>query len=96
MFVQRPGIPPSRVVGAKRGRVSGEVVVVAPKAGDRSAYEWAYSLDGGRTWMGVPATTKATVTVTGLVPGTHVLFRYRATTKGVCLDWSDPVAIFVV
>src|SRR6202042_805107 len=71
-----------RVFGAKPGRVHGTVILTAPKAGNRAAYEWAYSLDGGTTWIVWAVTTKAATNVTGLTPGAKGLFRYRAETKG--------------
>jgi hypothetical protein len=97
MHVKDKKGPPGRVFTARPGRVSGEVELVAPRAGDRSAYEFQYSLDGGKTWLPLPEpfTTKATVTVTGLTPGSTAHFRYRATVKGVTGNWSDAVAIIV-
>jgi hypothetical protein len=97
MYVKGRKGPPGRVFTAKNGRVSGEVELVAPSAGDRSAYEFQYSLDGGKTWLPLPEpfTTKATATVTGLTPGSTAHFRYRATVKGATGNWSDRVAIIV-
>jgi hypothetical protein len=44
------------------------MIVTAPKAAERASYEWAYSLDGGVTWILLPGTNNATTTVTGLKP----------------------------
>jgi hypothetical protein len=97
MYLKEKGGPSVPVFHAKPGRVSTEVDLVAPSAGDRASYEFQYSLDGGKTWLGLPEpfTTKATVTVTGLTPGATVHFRHRASVKGVLGDWSDVVAIIV-
>lgn len=86
-----------QVFGAKRGRRSGEVDVTAPWAGDRAAYEFQYSLDGGKTWLPFPKAveTKASATLPGMTPASTVHIRYRVTVKGVTGDWSDPVAIIV-
>jgi hypothetical protein len=54
------------------GRLSGSIVLIAPKAGNRASYEWAYSVDAGVTWILLPGTNSATTTVTGLKPGTAV------------------------
>ena len=95
MYLKRTRGPARRVFSARPGRVSGEVDLVAPSAGDRAGYEFQYSLDGGVTWLGLPEpfTNKASVTVRGLKRGSTVHFRYRSTKKGVTGDWSDTVAI---
>jgi hypothetical protein len=41
-------------------------------------------------------TTRTTVTVTGLTPGSTVHFRYRATVKGLTRDWSQVISLIVV
>jgi hypothetical protein len=96
MYVKRVRGPAGRVFTATQ-RLSGEVDLSAPSAGDRAAYEFKYSLDGGKTWSSLPEpfTTKTTVTVKGLKPGSTVHFRYRASVKGVIGDWSNPIAIIV-
>jgi hypothetical protein len=95
MFVKKKGFPPLRKWSAKPGPVSGSVILFAPKAGNRASYEWAYSLDGMKTWISLPITVKATTTVEGLPPGATVYFRYRATTKDGTTDWSDPISLIV-
>jgi len=87
--------PGGRAFGAKRGPVSGSMILVAPRAAQRASYEWAYSLDGGATWILLPGTNTATTPVTGLPRGAKVLFRYRSCVKNVWSDWSDPVAVIV-
>ena len=97
MHVKKRSGPPGRVFTAKSGRVLGDVDVVAPRAASRAGYEFQYSLDGGATWLGLPApfTTKATVTVQGLTPGVRAHFRYRSTVRGVTGDWSQVVTMLV-
>jgi hypothetical protein len=87
--------PGGRVFSAARGPVSGTLFLFAPSAGDRAAYEFAYSIDGGATWISWAVETKASTTILGLKPGTRVLCRYRVKTKGAWGDWSEPVAIIV-
>jgi hypothetical protein len=96
MYVKRGRGPAGRVFGAKQGK-SGEVDLSAPKAGDRAAYEFQYSLDGGGTWLSLPEpfTTKTTATVPDLTPGSTVHFRYRASVKGAMGDWSNVIALIV-
>jgi hypothetical protein len=76
---------------------SGALKVIAPSAGDRAAYEFQYSLDGGVTWLPFPqvTNTKCSDTLHGLPPGSMVHLRYRATVKGVTGNLSDPIAIIV-
>ena len=95
MSVKRRSGPGGRVFGASAGRVSGSIVLIAPKAGNRASYEWAYSVDAGVTWSLRPATNSAGTTLKGLKPGARTLFRYRSSVKDVWSDWSDPVALIV-
>jgi hypothetical protein len=85
-----------RPFAAKPGALSGSAVVTAEAAGERSAYEWQYSTDGGKTWVFAPATTQGKTTIAGLPAGTTVQFRYLAVTpKGGQGDWSAPVSLLV-
>ena len=93
--VKKKAGPPPRVFTAKQGPTSGSVILLAPKGGHRAGYEWAYSLDGGITWIALPFTVQATTTVTGLKPGSRMSFRYRAVTKDGAGDWSQPVSMIV-
>lgn len=85
----------ARVFAAKPGRVSGVATVIAASAGHRASYDWEYSTDGGKTWVTVPSTMQAKTTVTGLVPGSTVQFKYRSVTKAGEGDWSPPVSLLV-
>jgi hypothetical protein len=40
-----------RIFAAKPGKVSGTAALLAPPAAKRSAYEWEYSTDGGKTFL---------------------------------------------
>lgn len=95
MSVKKPHVQPPRVFAAKQGRVSGEVKLLAPKAGKYAGYEWAYSTDDKETWVAAPYTVRASTTIAGFTPGTTVFFRYRAVTKAGVGDWSDPVSMIV-
>jgi hypothetical protein len=95
MHVKRVRPYPARVFAAKPGPNSGTVILLAPKAGNRAGYEWAYSLDAKKTWASLPFTVQTTTTVKGLKRGSTVWFRYRAVTKGGGGDWCDPVFLLV-
>jgi len=84
-----------RVFAAKPGKVSGTAALVAAPAAKRSAYEWEYSTDGGKTWVVTPSTLPAKTTIVGLTPGATVVFRYRAVTKTGEGDWSQSVSLII-
>ncbi|HEX8790397.1 MAG TPA: fibronectin type III domain-containing protein [Polyangiaceae bacterium] len=79
----------------RAGRVSGSVRLVTRSAGDRAAYLWAWSSDGGSTWHTVPQTIQARTVVSGLPPASTCWFRYRAVTKSGETDWSEPLSFVV-
>jgi hypothetical protein len=86
---------PRRVFTATSGRVSGQVILRAPRAGNRAGYEWEYSTDGMKTWVSLGFTVRASTTVDGIMPGATVYCRYRCVTKDGTGDWSDWVSIIV-
>jgi hypothetical protein len=84
-----------RVFAASQGAVSGSAKIVTRSAGPRTAYEWQYSIDGGKTWVDLPGTVKASTTVTGIAAGTTAMFRYRTLAKTGQSDWAAPVSLLV-
>ncbi|HEY6459085.1 MAG TPA: hypothetical protein VIY73_03010 [Polyangiaceae bacterium] len=85
-----------RVFAASPGATSGTAKIVAPSAGPRSAYEWEYNTDGGKTWVVSPPSIQAKTVIPGLPSGTSVEFRYRAVTpKAGAADWSAAVTLLV-
>jgi hypothetical protein len=91
MSLHKPRARTKAPLAAKAGTTSGVVQLIALHAAGAKANEWQYSTDGGKTWLDLPSTTKATTTVTNLPPGTTVQFRQRAVTKSGVSDWSLPV-----
>jgi hypothetical protein len=81
MAVRKTAVRAPRVFNAVQGDVTGSVKLVAASAGHRAAYNWQYSIDGGKTWVAMPGTLQAKTTVAGLTAGTTVEFRYQALTK---------------
>jgi hypothetical protein len=77
------------------GPLSGSAHLAVKAAGSRAAYDWEYSVDGGKTWTGVPTTLQAKTVVTGLPVATNVMFRFRAVIKGGAADWSQPISLLV-
>jgi hypothetical protein len=96
MYLKRAGGPRGRTFHAKQIR-AGTIHVFAPGAGDGAAYEFQYSLDGGRTWLGTAQQimNRADVTIDRLPPHAMVHLRYRVIVKNVTGDWSQTIAIMV-
>jgi hypothetical protein len=95
MTVRKAPLRTKAQFAAKAGPISGTVHLVARAAAVRSAYEWEWSSDGGKTWTGVAATLQAKTTITGLPANTSCQFRYKAVTKTGEGDWSLPVVLLV-
>jgi hypothetical protein len=94
MTLRKAGSHPKSDLKASQ-KVSSIVDVVAKATKGGRSYEWQYSTDGGKTWLGVPPTTKASVSIPNLQPGVMTQFRQRAVTKAGPTDWSNPVSTLV-
>jgi len=95
LLLRKMPVRKPRVAAVKPGAMSGSVEVVAPPAARRAAYEWQYSLDGGKTWVEASPSLQAKQTIVGLPVGSSVMFRYRAVVKTGPLDWGQPIALLV-
>ena len=93
--VRKTPVRPARVFAAKPAPVTGTAKVIAPSAGPRASYEWEYSIDGGKTWVTLPVTLQAKTSVSGLVPGSTVQFKYRPVTKTGEENWSAQISMLV-
>lgn len=91
MFLRNPGSPSKPPLAVKPGATTGTVKVIAKATKGAQANNWQYSLDGGKTWIDLPSTTKASTTVANLTPSTTVSIRQQAVTKAGESDWSAPV-----
>ncbi len=80
---------------AVKAVASGSVKVVAKALKGAKANDFEYSTDGGKTWIAVPTSTKASATITGLQSGLAVTYRHRSITKAGPGDWSQPVTAVV-
>jgi hypothetical protein len=93
----------ARAIGARNkppfvvrlGALSGTARLVAKAAGGRAAYDWEYSVDGGKTWSAATTTLQATTVIAGLPVAAMVVFRFRSVIKGGAGDWSQPVSLLV-
>jgi hypothetical protein len=95
MRVKRPAVPAKPPFAVKPGLVSGSVALAVIAAGDRAAYGWQWSDDGGVTWHDVPVTMQAKTGIAGLTPGGTYRFRVRVWTKDGERDWGEAVAMIV-
>ncbi len=92
----RTSVPPIKPPFAVNpGPVSGSARLAVRAAGPRAAYDWEYSLDGGKTWVAVPTTLQAKTVITGLPVAASVMFRSRGVIKGGAADWSQPLTLLV-
>jgi hypothetical protein len=91
MKLRKPTVRNKPPLAVKAGATSGSVKVLAKVTKGAKANDWQYSLDGGKTWVDLPSTTKATTSVANLTPGSTVQFRQRVLTKAGVSDWSVPV-----
>jgi hypothetical protein len=89
MSVKRPAVQTKPPFAVKPGRVSGSVVLAVRSAGDRAAYAWQWSTDGGVTWDDAPWTMQAKTVIPALPAGAMCAFRYRVQTKNHAGDWSE-------
>ena len=84
----------SLTVKPKKGE-SGTMIVKARKIADTVANLWEYSLDGGKTWITLDATSKGTTEITGLKPGSSIIVNHRPVlrkSKGTWLQ-SQPAIV---
>jgi len=79
-------------LAASYGKIPGTVNLFAKAAKGTAAYMWQTSLDA-KSWSDLPATVKASTTVTGLTPATMCYFRFRTLTSAGLSDWSIVVSI---
>jgi hypothetical protein len=77
----RKATKPSKSDLAAKAPSSGIIKLVAKATKGARAYDWQYSTDGGKTWISVPTTTRASTTITGLLTGSTVQFRHRPVPK---------------
>jgi hypothetical protein len=76
-------------------KLEGNVRALTGGSTKRVLYNWAYSLDGGHTWLPLPATLTGKTSLTGLPLMTSVSFRVSVTVAGVVQSWSQPVTLAV-
>jgi len=95
LAVRKAPVRKPHVFAVKQGATSGTVKISTISAGPRSAYDWQYSTDGGKTWPLMSSTVQAKTSLSGLTAATTVMFRYRTITKTGVSDWVAPLSLLV-
>ncbi len=82
-------------VKPKKGE-SGTMIAKVKKIADTIANLWEYSLDGGKTWITLDATSKGTTQITGLTPGNTIIVNHRPVlrkSKGTWLQSTPAIVL---
>jgi hypothetical protein len=86
----------------KQGPTSGAVLIIAHArlltggSKRRCFFGWQYSPDGGKTWITLPSTPKASTTLTGLTALTVYSFRVNVTmSDAIPGEWSQVITFLV-
>ncbi len=82
-------------VKPKKGE-SGTMIAKVKKIAGTVANLWEYSLDGGKTWVDMDATSKGTIEITGLKPGSSIIVNNRPVlrkSKGTWLQSTPAIVL---
>jgi hypothetical protein len=94
MSIRKKSNPAKPPLAAKNPSI-GTVHLAAKALRGAKTNDWQYSLDGGKTWISAPSSTKASTTIMGLQSATVVTFRHRPVTKAGPQDWGQPITALV-
>jgi hypothetical protein len=94
LFVLKPSVHAKQLLAAKQGPAPGIAILEAKAVARKASYDWQWSLDQ-KTWVDVPPTLVARMTVAGLSTAVIHYFRFRARTRLGQGDWSDVVTLIV-
>jgi hypothetical protein len=75
--------------------IANATILVGKSSRKNVTFNWAWSLDGGKTWTLAASTPLADTFVPNLTPMTSYLFRVSVTVSRVTGDWSQPVGLLV-
>ena len=102
VYTTEKGVAPASgkptILKGKDGTHSGETIIKSKKMANSIANQIRFTSDPfgpDATWIEIPAQSRATFYVTGLIPGRLYWFQTRTySTKGQS-DWSDPFQFMV-
>jgi hypothetical protein len=102
MAIGKPPAHSKPVLAVKPGSKPGAVLLVANATllvgrgvHKRAAFNWQFSADGGKTWVGAPSTPLASTEIDNLTPMTTYAFRVCVTVAKVTGEWSQAVTALV-
>ncbi len=95
MSIKRTAGPRKPLFSVKQLGTSGSVRLSVRHPGTTTSFDWQSSVDGVH-WLDAARTTKASVDLHDLTPGSLYYFRYRTLTTHGLSDWSDPITLLVV
>jgi hypothetical protein len=72
------------------------IIARAARKGQKTFYDWAYSADGGHSWLALQSTTGASTELAGLTALTTYAFRFRKVDRSGPGAWSDVVTFILV
>jgi hypothetical protein len=79
-------------LAASMGKIPNQIILRAKAVARRGvSYCWAYSLDGGKTWVIIGTTTEANTSLLGSTPLTAYMFRIQTTIKQTTSAWSQTI-----
>jgi hypothetical protein len=92
MSVAKKAVRTKPEIAAKPGKVTTTATVHAKAVKGRASYQWQMSTDQ-KAWLDLPATVKATTSVSSLTPATTYYFRFRSLTAAGLSDWSTVASL---
>jgi hypothetical protein len=75
--------------------IEGHVGVLTADAKGKVFFNWAFSADGGQTWIAAPPTPHGRTDIPDLTPLTTYAFRVSVNDKNGPGEWSQAVTLFV-
>jgi hypothetical protein len=82
-------------VRPKKGE-SGTMIAIVKKVAGSIANQWQSSLDGGKTWIDLPTTSKIKTEITGLTPGSSLMVRHCPVLRKGKGTWLTSAMVIVV
>lgn len=82
-------------VKPKKGE-SGTMIATVKKIDGTIANLWEYTIDGGKNWIDMEATSKCSTEITGLTPGNTIIVRHRPVLRKGKGTWIQSAPAIVV
>ena len=86
---------PDISVKPKKGE-SGTMIATVKKIAGSTANQWKYSIDGGKTWIYLPPTSKVKTEITDLTPGSSLMVMHCTVLRAGKGTWITSAAVIVL